>query len=77
MSSIAEAEFGALYINTKQAALMQQMLAEMGHAQPPMPIETDNSMAYGNVMNNIIPKATKVMDMHFHWLCDHGQQKQF
>ena len=66
ISSTAEAELGALFINMKQAMLMQQTLHELGHLQPLMPVQTDNSMTFGMVMNKIIPKATKGMNMGYH-----------
>jgi hypothetical protein len=34
MSSAAEAELGALFINAKEADHMQWILQEMGHPQP-------------------------------------------
>jgi hypothetical protein len=77
MSSAAESEMGGLYINAKQAVPQRNLLEEMGHPQPPTPIQTDNSTAYGVVTNKIQPKATKAMDMRFHWLRDREQQKQF
>ena len=42
----------------------------MGHPQPPTPVQTDNSMAEGNINVRAQPKQTKVMGMRFHWLCD-------
>jgi hypothetical protein len=45
MSSAAEAELGALYINACEAVSMRQLLNEMGHEQPRTPIQTDNSTA--------------------------------
>jgi hypothetical protein len=40
------------------------MLQELGHPQPPTPIQTNNSTAYGVINSNKIqPKATKAMDM--------------
>jgi hypothetical protein len=70
MSSAAEAELGALYINAKEAVYLQQILMEMGHLQPKMPIQTDNTTAEGVINNKIQPKHTKAMDMRFHWLRD-------
>ena len=71
MSSAAEAELGALYINAKEAVPLRHLLTEMGHNQPPTPIQTDNSTAFGVVTNNNIqPRRTKAMDMRFHWLRD-------
>ena len=53
------------------------MLEEMGHPQPPTPIQMDNSTALGVVTNIIQPKCTKAMDMRLHWLCCRTNQKQF
>ena len=70
MSSAAEAEVGALFICAREAVYIRNILKEMGHPQPPTPIQTDNSTAEGVVNSNIQPKRTKAMDMRFHWLRD-------
>ena len=77
MSSAAEAELGALFINAKEAVYIRQILTEMGHPQPPTPIQTDNSTAEGIVNLKVQPKCTKSMDMRFHWLRDREAQQQF
>jgi len=77
MSSAAEAELGALFINAKEAVYLQQILMEMGHPQPKTPIQTDNTTAEGVISNKIQPKHTKAMDMQFHWLRDREAQGQF
>ena len=77
MSSAAESELGGLFLNAKHAVPQRKLLEEMGHPQPPTPIQTDNSTAYGVVNHKIQPKATKSMDMRFHWLRDREAQKQF
>jgi hypothetical protein len=77
MSSAAKAELGALYINAREAIPMRHLLKEMGHKQPPMPIQTDNSTVLGVITNNIQPHRTKAMDMQFHWLQCHDSQGQF
>ena len=63
MSSAAEAELGAIFINAKSAVPVRTTLVEMGHPQPRTPIQTDNSTAHGVLTNIITPKATKAMDM--------------
>jgi hypothetical protein len=68
MSSAAEAELGALFINAKTTISMQQRLIEHSHPQPRTPIQTDNATAHTLLTNNISPKALKAMDMRFHWL---------
>ena len=77
MSSAAEAELGALYINAREAVPMRCTLWEMGHPQPPTPIQTDNTTALGVIMRNIQPRRTKAMDMRFHWLRCRERQSQF
>jgi hypothetical protein len=77
MSSAAEAELGALYINAKEAIHIHQILKEMGHPQLRTPIQTDNTTAEGVINNKIKPKRTKAMDMHYHWLHNREAQGQF
>ena len=77
MSSAAEAELGALFLNAKEAVYLRQILTEMGHPQPRTPIQTDNSTAEGVINSKIQPKRTKAMDMRFHWLRDREAQGQF
>ena len=45
MSSATEAELAVLYIMTREAVYIRIILEEMGHPQPPTPLQTDNSMA--------------------------------
>ena len=45
MSSATEAELAALYIIAREAVYLQIILEEMGHKQPPTPLQTDNAMA--------------------------------
>jgi ABC-type sulfate transport system substrate-binding protein len=76
MSSAAEAELGALFLNAREAVYLRQILTEMGHPQPRTPIQTDNSTAEGVINNKIQPKRTKAMDMRFHWLrCREAQEQ--
>jgi len=77
MSSAAEAELSALFINAKKAISMRQMLIELGHPQPRTPMQTDNATAHALLTNKILPKALKAMDMHFHWLQCQDAQGQF
>ncbi len=78
MSSAAEAELGAMYINALKAVKERMVLDVMGHKQPATPVQVDNSTAEGIVNKWVQPKRTKAMDMHFHWLRDCSiNQKQF
>jgi len=58
MSSAAEAELGAFYINAQEAVPQLITLTEMNHKQPQTPMQTDNTTALG-VMNNNIHDAPK------------------
>ena len=77
MSSAAEAELGALFINAKTAVSICHTLEELGHPQPRTPIQTDNKTANDLITNKIMPKALKAMDMQFHWLRCPNTQGQF
>ena len=77
MSSAAEAELGALYINCREAIPARHALEYMGHKQPPTPMQTDNTTALGIVNDNIASKRLKSMDMRFHWLRCRAAQAQF
>jgi hypothetical protein len=52
-------------------------LEEIGHTQPPTPLQTDNAMAETVSNGKIQPKRSKAMDIRFHWLRDRECQKQF
>ena len=77
MSSATEAELGALFITTREAVYIRNILTAMGHKQPATPIQTDNLTAEGVINNKIQPKRTKAMDMRFHWLRDRETLQQF
>ena len=77
MSSATEAELAGLYIMAREAVYIRIVLDEMGHKQPPTPLQTDNAMADAVCNGKIQPKRTKAMDMRFHWLRDRECQKQF
>jgi hypothetical protein len=77
MSSAAEAEIGAVFINAKEGAVLRKTLEELGHPQPPTPMDTDNTTATGYSNGTIKQKRTKAMDMRFYWMKDRVKQGQF
>jgi hypothetical protein len=77
MSSATKVELAALYIMAREAVYIRIILEEMGHKQPPTPIQTDNAMADAVINGKMQPKQTKAMDMRFHWLRDRECQRQF
>jgi hypothetical protein len=70
MSSATEAELAGLYIMVREVVYIRIILEELGHTQPPTPLQTDNAMVDAVINGKIQPKRTKAMDMRFHWLRD-------
>ena len=77
MTSAADAKNGALFVNSRFAIPARQLLDEMGHSQPPTPIQTDNTTALGFVTKNLQPKATKSTKMNYWFMRDRQDRKQF
>jgi hypothetical protein len=59
MSSAAEAAIGAVFINAKEGVFLRTTLEELGHKQPPTPMETDNTTAIGYINGTIKQKMNK------------------
>ena len=77
MSSATEAEMGGLFLAAKEATVIRNTLADMGHPQPASPIQTDNACAAGIVNNTVKQRRSKAMDMRFYWVRDRVKQGQF
>jgi hypothetical protein len=73
----AESEVGACFHNAQSGAQLRVTLTELGHIQPPTPLRTDNSTAFGILSETIKQKRSKAMDMRYHWLTDRVRQKKF
>jgi hypothetical protein len=76
-SSASEAEYGALFVNGKEGAVMRNTLHDMGYPQPATIIVTDNSTANGIANDTIKQQRSKAIDMRYHWIRDRIVQKQF
>ena len=61
MSSAAEAELGALFHNTKEDESIRTILCNLGHPQPPIPLQTDNKLAAGNSSDSMKQKEVKLL----------------
>ena len=55
ITTAAEAGFGALFHNTKEATPLRTTLKELGHPQPPTPVLVDNSTGVG-LANDTVPQ---------------------
>jgi hypothetical protein len=61
--SAAEAEIGAGYINGQDAVPIVNTLRELGHPQPPTPIQIDNTTAEGFANGTMKQKRSKAIDI--------------
>jgi hypothetical protein len=77
VSSVAEAEFGALFVNAKEGTITRTTLSEMGHNQDATDLTTDNTTTDGIINNTVQQKQSKAMYMRFYWIKDRAEQKQF
>jgi hypothetical protein len=77
VSSVAEAEFGALFVNAKEGTVTRTTLAEMGHNQDATELKTDNTTVDGIINNTVQQKRSKEMDMRFYWVEERVEQDQF
>ena len=77
LSSAAEAEFGALFHNTKEATPLRTTLEELGHPQPPTPVLVDNSTAVGLANDTVTQRRSRAIDMRFYWIRDRVNQQQY
>jgi hypothetical protein len=77
VSSVAEAEFGALFVNAKEGTTTRAKLSEMDHKQDATELKTDNTTADGIINNTVQQKRSKAMGMRFYWVKDRVEKDQF
>jgi hypothetical protein len=76
-ASTAEAELGALSLNAQETKVLQLILTELGHPQPPTPIHIDDTTTVGIVNNTIKQQRSGAMEMRYFWLLDGKMQRYF
>jgi hypothetical protein len=77
MASAAESKVGALFLNCQEAIPLRNTLIKLGHPQPPIPLQTDNTTTAGFTKDTMKQKRSKAMDMCFHWIKCCVRQKYF
>jgi hypothetical protein len=70
LTSAAEAELAPLFHNGEEACPLRACLEELGHPQPPTPIQSDNSTAAGVANDRVKQKHSQAIDMRFCWICN-------
>ena len=70
VSSAAEAELAALFLNAQEGKILRLTLDKMGHPQPPTPMHCDNTTAYGIVHVIVKRQRSRAMDKQYFWIVD-------
>ena len=71
-----ETEVAATFYNAKEALPFRVILTEMGHPQPPTPMEVDNETAIRFLKSIMKQKDSKYIDMRFYWVRYRVNQNQ-
>ena len=77
VTSMAEAEYAALFLNGQEAASLRDTLTALGYPLQATIIQCDNKCAQGIATDTVKPKRTESIDMKFHWIRDRLCQGQF
>jgi hypothetical protein len=77
VSSVAEAEFGALFVNAKEGTITRTTLSEMGHNQDAIELKAENTTADVIINNTVQQKRSKAIDKRFDWVKYRVEQDQF
>ena len=77
MTSVAEAEYGTIFVNAQTDVPIRTTLTEMGWKQGPTDIQVDNSTAMGIATKEFHQKKSKATDMRFYWINNRIKQGQF
>jgi hypothetical protein len=73
-SSVAEAEYAALFLTGRAVTYVRNILEDMGHRQRATTIMCDNSCAVGVANDSCKQKRSKAIDMRYHWIRDQVRQ---
>jgi hypothetical protein len=73
-SSVAEAEYAALFLAGKEVVSARHTLHDLGFPQDSTIINCDNSCAVGIANITVKQKRSKAIDMRYHWIRDQIKQ---
>ena len=76
-SSVAEAEYAALFLVGRAITSARHILEDLGYSQLTTTIVCDNSCAVGLANNTVKQKQSKAIDMRYHWTRDQVSQGKF
>ena len=73
-SSVAEAEYAALFMLGKEVTSARHTLHDLGYSQASTKIVCDNACAVGIANNTVKIRRSKAIDMRYHWIRDQVAQ---
>jgi hypothetical protein len=68
VASAAEAELGTLFHNCQDGIIFRQMLEDLGHTQPQIPVHRNTVTAVGIAYNTVKQQRSRLMEMRFFWV---------
>jgi hypothetical protein len=77
VASAAEAELGALFLNSKEGMIIRLTLEESGHPQPKTPIHCNNVTAVGIAKNTVNQQRSRLIEMRYFWVCNKVAQDAY
>ena len=77
VSSAAEAELGALFLNIKEGRVLQLTLAKIVHPHLPTPIHCYNATAVGNANETVKKHRSRPMEMRYFYRCEQVRRGHF
>jgi hypothetical protein len=76
-SSVAEAEYAALFLLGREATSARNILMDLGYPQDTTTLICDNECAVGLATDSVKQKRSKAIDMRYHWIRDQVRQGKF
>ena len=73
-SSVAEAEYAALFLTGRAITNIRTILEDLGYPQQTTNIICDNACAVGIANGSVKQKRSKAIDMRYHWIRDQVNQ---
>jgi hypothetical protein len=77
VSSAAETELGALFLNCKEGKIFCLILKELGYPQSPTLVHCDNKAAVSIANDTIKRQRSRSMEMRYFWVTDQVNQGNY
>jgi hypothetical protein len=77
IASAAKAKLGILFLNCEEGMIFRLMLEELGHPQPKMQVQCNNTTAIGIANNTVKRQRSCSMEMQCFWVFDKVAQDAY